>query len=662
MDEEEVREIFLQETQENVEKLGSWIVELERDGGMREDLIDRIFRSFHTIKGMSASMGLESVSRMTHSMEELLSRIREGHLEPDANVTDILLGSIDRLERMISLMESGASPDIEVEDLIDKAKRFARFESDIEQRNPEEKGIKHPVRVDEEGGESRDTSDGDGISNWEIMIESDCQFPSIRMLQLISSINGAGMEIAGSRPGKKELDSLKPGERAILSIRGGDVEAVEAILGSIGEIKYRKASDLEHGTSLRSENMYKGMGGGPPQPGKRTRNEYVRIHVGKLDSLMKLVGELIIEEGNIREIAKRIEERELTDRLTALKRTINEIQEIVLSTRLMPLETHFSRFPRLVRDLSRELGKEVDLQIEGGDVELDRRILENLGDPLVHLLRNSLDHGIEPPEVRRSAGKSPRGRISLRAVKNRGQVKIEVSDDGRGIDTRSLIDRAVKKGLVTIERARNMDEASIEELIFQPGFSTADNVSEISGRGVGMDVVRSSVESMGGRVEIHSTMGKGTVVSLVLPLTLSIIGALIVSCSGTRFALPLNSIEKIVRLSRDKVFETEGRMMMMDMPNDVIPVHRLPELFDTKREETMPCDPEMGVIMESESGKICLLVERIFERRDIVVKPLGKSLRWRSGLAGSTIADDGSVVMIVDPSSIVGAVSGGADL
>jgi two-component system chemotaxis sensor kinase CheA len=387
----------------------------------------------------------------------------------------------------------------------------------------------------------------------------------------------------------------------------------------------------------------------------------IRVDHEKLDHLMNLIGELIINRNRYSMLARHLEEisemnqvqdiaQNLTETTYAMARISDDLQDTIMNVRMVPVSTVFSRFPRLVRDLSRKSGKQVELLMEGEETELDKSVVEVIGDPLVHLIRNSVDHGIESEDARVKAGKSPVGKVWLRAYHKGNSVAIEIEDDGKGIDPQKMREIGIKKGIISAEEAKNLDDREAMELIFAPGFSGAEKITDISGRGVGMDVVRTNIKNLKGSVNIRSEVGKGTTFTLSLPLTLAIIDALMVKVSGETFAIPLDAVSETTKIEAERLTDVNNRKAVT-LRGEVLGIVNLSELLELPVAEE---EPEIlaTVVIQDNQRRLGLVVDRLLERQEIVIKPLGSYLGDQKGISGATIMGDGSVVLILDPHEV----------
>ncbi len=401
--------------------------------------------------------------------------------------------------------------------------------------------------------------------------------------------------------------------------------------------------------------------GKPGEGGEHKTSSTIRVDHEKLDHLMNLIGELIINRNRYSMIARRLEDtsdqadmseiaQELSETTYAMARISDDLQDTIMKVRMVPVASVFSRFPRLVRDLSRKSGKEVELALEGEETELDKSVVEVIGDPLVHLIRNAVDHGIESEEERQEKGKPIKGRVVLRAYHKGNSVAIEIEDDGKGLDPEKLREVAVRKGLMTMEEAKQLDDREARELIFAPGFSSAEKITDISGRGVGMDVVRTNIKALKGSISISSELGKGTRFILSLPLTLAIIDALMVNVGGETYAIPLDAVSETTKIESTRLTEVKGRKAVT-LRGEVLGIVDLSEMLDIPPKEEDP-DVLSVVVIHDNERRLGLVVDRLLERQEVVIKPLGSYLGDVRGISGATIMGDGSVILIVDPHEI----------
>jgi two-component system chemotaxis sensor kinase CheA len=551
MDMSQYKDLFVSEVREHLQGMNEAIVSLEGEPEDREK-IDFLFRMAHSIKGMSASMGYGEMSELSHTMEDLMDRVRKGTIGFVSAVADLLLEGSDLLTTMLNDVEAGGSGH---HDILDLVQRLAGYT---------------PFQVDE--APQQDSGEATGTS------------PS-----------------ATRDHSPEKIVSKKP------------------------ELEVAREK--------------------PDSP------QNVRVKTEVLDTLVNITGELITHKNRMISLANDVKIPALTEAISDLSHLVRELHDEVLKVRLMPLATVFDRLPRIVRDLAKKSGKEVLFEVSGKEIELDRGIVEELSDPLLHLLRNAVDHGLEPPAERTAAGKKPVGTISLDVQREKDRVLITISDDGKGMDPRRLIAAAIEKGLLRREEAPLLTPQQALMLVCLPGFSTATEITDVSGRGVGMDAVRASIQAIGGNLAIESSPGKGSCFTLSLPLTISIIQILLVSCSSLIVGLPVTKVLRTVDIRKDSVL-SRGKKKFFLLGNEEIPLVSLHRLLD------LPLSPIKGenvpaVVVEMNERTVGLVVDRFVGQQDVFVKPLGSPLNRMKGFFGGAILGDGQVIFLVDPANLL---------
>ena len=629
----EILEEFLIEAEEILSNLDQDLIELENNPDDK-DLLNKIFRGMHTLKGGAGFLNLTTVVEIAHKIEDIFNKLRNDEMSLTPEMMDVIFEGVDKLKEAIDMLkESDEIPDEEdVKDLIEKLKAILEGES-VPETHQE-------VNQEEETDEEFEFVEG---------VDEDIK-------KLILQYKGKDLgEIL------EELILLPPNERPPLDV----IEKLEKLISEGKDVK-----DLIKPKEKKEEKEEKPKVE-PPKPKvqepqkkeekqkkKKTekKEEVIRVDVERVETLMNLVGELVLDRNRIVKLASNLENsygdsetvEELIDSITGMSRTVSDLQDAVMKLRMQPVRKIFSKFPRIVRDLAKRLNKKVNLILEGEDTEIDRSILDKLEDPLIHLVRNAIDHGIEPPEERLKAGKPEEGTIKLSAFQEGDRIIISIEDDGRGIDVEKVKRKAVEKGLITPEQAENMQDKEAFELLFMPGFSTADKVSEVSGRGVGMDVVASTIHNLRGTIEVESEKGKGSKFIMKLPLTVAIIRTLMVGANNRIFAIPLYSVVEIVKYDVNSVKKV-GNFKSFMLRDEVYLLFSLSELFDI--EDTR--EKEFIVVVRVGEKNIAISVDELFGEEEIVIKPLGKLLEDVQGIAGATITGDGRVVLIVDTNSLI---------
>ena len=645
------REIFLSESQEYLKNISNCLVKLENKP---DDLgsLNEIFRCTHTLKGMSATMGFEKIAQLSHLMEDLLDELRSQKRAVTSNIIDSLLSSTDILEQLIQDVRLKQDSKIDISSYLESLKKFLSEEA----VPPEEKitlsdidGI--GLNETEQNRFKQAREKGLNVFKLKILIARNCAMKEARAFLLLTHLKRMG-EVIQSVPGledlKKEQQMEQPFISAIFSTKE-DREAVRRGLLNLSEIEEVIIAAAEI-PPLEAK--------AKPQPQEPSayikKIQSMRIPVQRLDRIMNLMGELTIAKIQLVEMVQSLKFAPLDEISTTLARLTSTLQDEIMQTRLLPASYILDAFNRVVRDLSKKKNKEVDLEIIGSEIELDRIVLDEIGDPMVHLLRNAIDHGIETPQERIAGGKNPRGKISITVSRQKGQIYIEVADDGKGIDVSGVRRIALERGLLTELEAANLDEKKLLELITLPGFSTAKEVSDVSGRGVGLDVVKIKIESLGGRVDFETKPRAGTRFLLTLPLTLAIIKAMLVRVQREMLAIPLMSIRETIKLRPEEIKRVQN-FEVVKVRDEVIPILRMDRELGIARnaageEHTNELIPL--VIIEYEKKALGLVVNKIVGEQDIVVKPLPSFVKRTKGIAGATILGDGRVALILDIMSL----------
>jgi len=631
--------VFIEEAKEHIESLEENLVKLEKEP-YNQDLIQAIFRSFHTIKGSSGSMGFQQMTELAHLLENLLDRVRRGEVSVSSSLIDLLLQGVDFLKRMLEeITKKGQEPDWNMEEIFSALQDF---------RGEKEK-------------------DDSGEYWLTVKLASDCSMKGVRAYLVISRLQDSGIEVVNTVPSLSDLEGENFGQSFDILVRTAlPPEEVVKIVGSVAEIERVEVKEGEKEKKNQIEEKEEKNTISPPGEQKITTNlkKTVRVDVERLDSLLNLVGELVIDRTRLEDIIQRLKDYQelvqfreiLSDTTTHIGRVTNDLQMEIMKARMLPLAEVFNRFPRLIRDLARQSGKEIDFIIEGEETELDRSLLEEITDPLIHLLRNAVDHGIESREERINKGKPPQGKVILRAYQEENSVVIVVEDDGRGLDVEKIKDKVVGMGLVTPEEVSKMSEREIVDFIFYPGFSTSDEVTEVSGRGVGMDVVKRNIERVNGQVRVESQLGVGTTFYLRLPLTLAIIRALLVKVGESIYSIPLSDVVEIEKVEKKDTYWV-NRVLTTLFRGKTLPLLWLEALLDSRKYNFISEDeiPEVlyTVVVSASSSLAGLVVDEVLGEQEIVIKSLGSYMRDVRGLGGATILGDGGISLIIDVASLL---------
>ena len=683
MDMTQYLNVFLEESREHLQTLNESLLELEGSPNCKE-ILDEIFRSAHTLKGMSATMGYTDIAELTHDMENVLHKLRNGELSNSGKIVDLLFKSVDMLENMISDIANGGTGSLPIESLVADLKKC---ETGTESENAPPLHASNPAA-------SHQLSQTDPVSivtsfefneyeknlikqaidqefqcyHLVVNIDPRCVMKSARAFMVFKNMEEIG-EIIKTIPLVQDIEEEKfesSFDLIVISreseevVRKGLVtitEVTEPEIKSITEV-FNSLDAMGNIRSSPDKPIIKPVPAAPQAVSKTNQqqsapqvrakaSQTVRVDTTKLDSLMNLVGELVINKTRLEQIGRSAQIPDLTETMEQMDRITTDLQNVVMKVRMVPIDNVFSRFPRMVRDLARDLNKEIELVIEGKETELDRTVIDEIGDPLVHLLRNSIDHGIEDPAERISAGKPEYGRVTLSARHEGNNVVIEVKDDGKGLDPEKIIKKAIQKELVQPEEAEALDLQSINRLVLLPGFSTAEKVTDVSGRGVGLDAVKNKIEALSGSIHIESVPGKGTRFKIQLPLTLAIIQALLVQIELETYAIPLSFIAETTSILPEELNKIQEQEVML-LRGGVLPLIRLNQVLEVTPSE-LPKEEEINiVIVRKGEGKVGLMVDTLVGQQEIVIKPLGKLLGNIPVIAGATILGNGQVSLIID--------------
>lgn len=686
---------FLDEAGDNLGHLNELLLSAERNQSDM-DIINEIFRVAHTFKGMSATMGFQQMAALTHSMEDLLGLVRSGTLVMSSDDVDILFRCLDTLTSMVDAIRAGKSDqNMDSEDLIDILR--VRRDGASSAPPPKAGGVVSADASDdivtdipglsEQEREWIKATQNEGILVYELSVEIDenAQLRAARAYMVVALVNDR-WEMIKAVPSVEDLEREAFDRSFKLYIATDDT--VETIVGQvlkIGEIASAKCREVsfsamhaagaplaegpsdarapaapESFTSAREIApaaaspipQTAGSQGGGKSRSNKTENRTVRVDIGRLDKLMNLVGELVIGRARIERLVQESRLKSFEDPLSQLGRISGDIQELVTKLRMVPLAKVFDRLPRLVRDLSKQMGKEIQLRVEGAETELDRTVIDEIGDPMVHLLRNSLDHGIESPDVREAAGKPRLGTIKVAAYQEGNGVIIEVCDDGAGVNTEKVKKKALERGLISEEQAAVMTDNEAIQLIMLPGFSTAETVTDLSGRGVGTDAVKSKVESLGGQFMIYSDFGEGSRVAIRLPLTLAIVLALLIRVGDETYAISLENVEETLLVQKKDIKYVHGTPVTT-VRGEILPLSDLSSIIGTPSGDRENEEHAVVVVrVGRERTRVGFLVDSFIGQQEIVIKPLGKLLLKVKGIAGATILGDGNVALILDAASL----------
>lgn len=654
MDEmQEILEDFLIEAFEMIEQLDQDLIELENNP-KDLDLLNRIFRVAHTIKGSSSFLNFNILTTLTHNMEDILNKARKEELIITPNVMDVVLESIDLMKNiLISIRDTGSDKgDIDIDDVVQKLQNISQSESKQDKKSTKEteSNTKENISQKEEI-KTPPTNIDDNSTNTNVVESKASQesgdvdysnFTSEEIEKEIERLLKQRQEEDRQRRAAKKLQGQQPvQQQAKKEIKSTESPKPEA--KPVAKPMAKKQTNAKKDDNAITTNL----------------EQTIRVDVKRLDHLMNLIGELVLGKNRLISIYDEVEERydgeQFLDELNQVVSTISivttDLQLAVMKTRMLPVSKVFNKFPRMVRDLARDMGKNIELVISGEETELDKSIVEEIGDPLVHIIRNSCDHGIESTEERIAKGKSEVGKIELKAYNEGNHIVVEVADDGKGLDADILRQKALEKGIINEREADTMTNKEAFTLIFKAGFSTAKIVTNVSGRGVGMDVVKTNIEKLNGMIDIESELDKGTTLKLRIPLTLAIIQALIVGVQEEYYAIPLSSVLETVRISQNEVYMVEGKSVLR-LRNEILTLVRLSDIF--KVDSILKNSNELYVVVIGlAASKIGIIVDYLVGQEEVVIKSLGYYLKGTEGIAGATVRGDGKITLIVDVASMM---------
>ncbi|MTI80222.1 MAG: chemotaxis protein CheA [Firmicutes bacterium] len=683
--------VFLDELEEKLQVINDNLLVLENEPD-NQDVLNEIFRAAHTIKGSSGVMGYEKMASLTHNIENLFDKIRQGELSVTTDMINILFEALDALN-LLKKEVTGESVDIDVTDILNKISGYmggGNPADELKQPKTEQDTKKETAAATEAVAdmpaehqwETLDDNVMDVIREAEvrgyqafqiaITLDEGTQMKSVRAFLIFETLQQLGDVIKSTPP----ADKLQEGEFdftfEVVMLTQEDQDQLENTILSIAEvhdIECRLIPTLQTAegqtksikeTKVQSAESEKKA----PAPAKEQQQQQtvktaktVRVDVQKLDNLMNLVGELVIDRTRLNRFTEIFEEKYQSDELAEslneianhLGQVTGDLQEEIMKARMLPIAQIFNRFPRMVRDTAQKLGREIDFVVEGKETELDRNVIEVIGDPLIHLIRNGIDHGIEDPDERERLGKPRAGKLHLKASYHESHIVITISDDGKGIDVDKLRRKAVETGMYDQEGVNRLTEREALDLIFKAGFSTAGSVSDLSGRGVGMDVVRTAIEQINGMVELDTKLGEGTTFTIRLPLTLAIIRSLMVTLGNQVYAFPLSNVSETLRIKQEEI-RNVGSDEVIVVRDRILPLLRLAERFGIGSSES---EDLYVVVIASAEKRVAVVVDKLLGEQEIVIKSLGEYLGDVNGLSGATILGDGRVALIIDSRDLI---------
>ncbi|MCM3717138.1 chemotaxis protein CheA [Fictibacillus phosphorivorans] len=659
-------DIFIEESKEHLTAINQQVLLLEKSPE-ELSIVNEIFRSAHTLKGMSATMGYEDLASLTHCMENVLDSIRNKKISVTTQLLDVLFASLDHLEAMVVEISEGGSGKRDVSKTVRDLEVLEKGQQSMPVSQIDNEPVNSAQTFDQYEKEIILQSKEQGFHAYELSINlrKDCILKAARVYMVFEVIEQIG-EIIKAVPAVDMLEAEQFDSDFKLSVLTQESgEEVKQRILKVSEVDKVVVSEIYPGMlndSVHSESEHpaekvsnssetKKENSSAHSTGSTVSGKTIRVNIDRLDQLMNLFEELVIDRGRLEEISKMLKSPELNETVERMNRVSGDLQNIILTMRMVPIEQVFNRFPRMVRGLAKDLAKNVNLEILGAETELDRTVIDEIGDPLVHLLRNSIDHGIEKPAARIAAGKNETGTIYLRAYHSGNHVFIEIEDDGAGINRQRVVDKALENGIITKEMSENLSDKQCFELLFASGFSTAEVISDISGRGVGLDVVKNKIESLGGLITVDSTRGFGTIFSIQLPLTLSIMSAMLVEVQNEKYAIPLSSIIETAIIRKDEILSVHNQKVM-DFRGRVVPLVFMKEIFEVP--PLIEASEHVPVVVVRKGDKMAaLVVDSFIGQQEIVLKSLGQYLSSVFAISGATILGDGQVALILDCNALI---------
>ncbi|WP_411955468.1 chemotaxis protein CheW [Alkalibacillus sp. S2W] len=680
MESNQYLDVFIDESKENLQVVNDGLLELEKDPS-NLSIVDEIFRAAHTLKGMSATMGYEDLSDLTHKMENVLDAIRNEKITVNSNVMDVLLDSLEYLEKMTADIAEGGTGSMNVESVVTQLKAIEKGEELSQTETPS------AVNDDESGDTTSSVegltvdqfertvleqakTDGQNVYHITVSLSEDCLLKVARVYMVFEVLEQSG-EVIKSVP---TVDALENEEFEnhfdLILVTSEQDEELKAKIMKVSEVREVIIKPFEFETEQSSDDkqtteenqvvsneqpeISNDQANDQPidQQKKAAGNKTIRVNIERLDALMNLFEEMVIDRGRLEQISEELNHNDLKGTVERISRISGDLQNIILTMRMVPIEQVFNRFPRMVRQLTRELGKDINMEIEGAETELDRTVIDEIGDPLVHLIRNAVDHGVEMPEERKQKGKPAQGNMLLKAFHSGNHVFVEIRDDGQGINKEKVLNKAIENGVISSDQASSLTDKQINELILASGFSTAQEISDISGRGVGLDVVKSTIESLGGSIEIESEYGKGTTFSIQLPLTLSIISVMLVIIEEETYAIPLSSIIETAVIKHTDVMKAHNKEVI-DFRGHIVPLVDLRQVFEVPSVKEEQEDYYSVVVVRKGDQMAGLVVDSFIGQQEIVLKSLGDYLSNVFAISGATILGNGEVALIVDSNALI---------
>ncbi|HLR74714.1 MAG TPA: chemotaxis protein CheA [Virgibacillus sp.] len=666
MDTSQYLDVFIDESTEHLDVLYKQLLELEKHPN-NKTIIEEIFRAAHTLKGMAATMGYQQLADLTHHLENIFDGIRYDKISVYTELVDVLFDTVDHLNAIVEDIAGGGEGQRDVSQIISYLEAIENGNEQVtsplstltEENKTAQVNLQSIKSLDEFEITILNESSERGYANYEITVKlsENCLLKGARVFMVFEVLEQLG-EVIKSEPSVNDLEEENFDlSFTVLLVSKQSKEEIKNKISKVSEIETITVHQFSVNTYKNEQRKAAPtVEKTPSEPANQTRQattrKTIRVNIDRLDILMNLFEELVIDRGRLEQISTELDHDDLRETVERMSRVSGDLQNIILNMRMVPIDQVFNRFPRMIRQLARDLEKDVAIEIIGADTELDRTVIDEIGDPLVHLIRNAMDHGIETPEERLKKGKPEQGTIKLRAFHSGNHVFIEITDDGAGIHKEKILNSAISKGVVSREESELLTDQQVYELILESGFSTSEEISDVSGRGVGLDVVKNTIETLGGNISIDSKINEGSVFSIQLPLTLSIISVLLVELHDEKYAIPLSSILETAIIHKDKILNAHHKQVI-DFRGKVVPLAFLNDIFAVPNSGTKDNDYVSIVIVKQGDKMTGLVVDSFIGQQEVVLKSLGNYLTNTFAISGATILGDGEVALIIDSNALI---------
>lgn len=666
MDTSQYLDVFIDESTEHLDVLYKQLLELEKHPN-NKTIIEEIFRAAHTLKGMAATMGYQQLADLTHHLENIFDGIRYDKISVYTELVDVLFDTVDHLNAIVEDIAGGGEGQRDVSQIISYLEAIENGNEQVtsplstltEENKTAQVNLQSIKSLDEFEITILNESSERGYANYEITVKlsENCLLKGARVFMVFEVLEQLG-EVIKSEPSVNDLEEENFDlSFTVLLVSKQSKEEIKNKISKVSEIETITVHQFSVDTYKNEQRKAAPtVEKTPSEPANQTRQattrKTIRVNIDRLDILMNLFEELVIDRGRLEQISTELDHDDLRETVERMSRVSGDLQNIILNMRMVPIDQVFNRFPRMIRQLARDLEKDVAIEIIGADTELDRTVIDEIGDPLVHLIRNAMDHGIETPEERLKKGKPEQGTIKLRAFHSGNHVFIEITDDGAGIHKEKILNSAISKGVVSREESELLTDQQVYELILESGFSTSEEISDVSGRGVGLDVVKNTIETLGGNISIDSKINEGSIFSIQLPLTLSIISVLLVELHDEKYAIPLSSILETAIIHKDKILNAHHKQVI-DFRGKVVPLAFLNDIFAVPNSGTKDNDYVSIVIVKQGDKMTGLVVDSFIGQQEVVLKSLGNYLTNTFAISGATILGDGEVALIIDSNALI---------